>query len=104
MNLPWIARSTYEAVRDERDRLRDQVDRLLDAHVRIQRTEAGLPEVAAQKREAEPMPVEVRARIEAWSSEATKSKLWREAHSLYGKRGTWEPVLDMLTEFEERIA
>lgn len=112
MRLPLAPRSTLDAVLranealstgltqliSERDWLRAQLETALDHNRRLERTAAKLNEVPVQHRQTrEPMPAEVRAAIDAWDSEETRSRLEADAWRLYERSGDWSRVLGALS-------
>ena len=71
LNWPWVSRRAYDAVLDERDRLRIKVDGLTDDLVRLARVEHGLPEkkpAPRQSRSLPPLPENLRNLLSGFSN------------------------------------
>ena len=102
MNWPLVSRSTLEAVTDERNRLREQVDRLLDHVTRMERVEAGVPELPPQPRkQIPPIPAELMAMIQEFDSPSYRLDLEKRAQRRYSKDGTWDNVIREMREIVE---
>lgn len=102
MRLPWIARTAYNVVLDERDRLRAQNDELLGHVVRMDRVEHGKPEIAPERKQpSEPMPREIMNVITGFGSHATRQRLENEAWAVYRQHGSWNTVMSRLKEMLE---
>lgn len=115
MTWPWVARSTADALvvangalsahltslLSERDYLRAQLAAALDHNRRIERVEAGRPELPVQIRQPrEPMPVDIAEAIGAWESQETRDKLEADAYRSYEKHGTWDRARGALSAAE----
>lgn len=93
MKWPWIARSAYDVVVDERDRLRAQNDRLTDHLTRVQRREAGMTETPRAPRPAlEPMPRDLHDHIRGFASKALQRTQLEEAYRRHGRGEPWDSI------------
>lgn len=84
MRWPWVSRLAYEAVADERDRLRAVVDRLTDDLVRLARKEHALPERRPEQRPAnrpKPLPTELRNLISGFGSPVVQAQMEHEVRN-----------------------
>lgn len=59
MHWPWISRTAYVDLRDERDRLLALVERLSEHRIRMERKEAGLPEAPQPQKPKVELPQDV---------------------------------------------
>lgn len=96
MRWPWVSRLAYEAVKDERDRLRAVNDRLTEQWVGITRVKAGLREKPKAARVPEEVPPEVREYVERWDGEPVKRALYRQISHLRSSGKPWPEILTAL--------
>lgn len=87
-------------LQSERDYLREQNAKLTEQIVRLERVREGLSEIPPQPRKPiPPMPKELRLMIDqAVESPAMRDDLERRANRAYKQHGSWEPVMQELTE------
>lgn len=92
--MRWpVSRTAYDAVASERDYLREQLAQALDHNRRIERVEAGRPEVPVQhKQPREPMPDDVKQAIGGWEGDSTRMRLEAEAYRRAERDGGWDGV------------
>jgi len=100
---PWVSRLAFDAVVDERDRLREKNDQLIEHITRIARTEHGLTEVPRPPRPShEPMPDKVKAYIDQWEGDRFRQELSRSAYRMHIKEGrSWAEIEQQLREDTE---
>jgi hypothetical protein len=98
ITLPFVARSTLDAVVGERDWLRQELTKANDHRERLERVVAGLPETKRVRREIPAMPQEVRDEIDGYDDPDIRRQLEREAkaEAFRGKR--WDEILLRLRE------
>ena len=78
MKWPWVSRSAYDLLMEERDRLREQNDELLGTYTRIQRVRSGLretPKPQPRKVETEKIPAEIEEIVRGFSSFAHRTNI-----------------------------
>lgn len=98
MTWPWVSRLAYETIRDERDRLRTQNDTLVEHLTRVQRREAGMPELPRQRAEPpEPIPAEVTRLLDGFSPEI-KKQLELEARQARRNGKPWNSIQQSIEE------
>ena len=102
MTWPLVSRRAFDLVVDERDRLRAQNDRLIEHQNRIERREAGLPEVPREKRPVQPMPRTLRRWIEGHGTPEIRRALMQEAHKRYAGGQSWESIEQEVTREPEQ--
>lgn len=97
--LPFVARSTLDAVREERDWLRTELQKANDHRERLERKIAGLPEEKRQPRRViPPMPDDVREEIEGYDDPDVRTQLEKECKAEVFRGKTWDQVLIKLRE------
>jgi len=102
MKWPWIARSAYDVVLDERDRLRAQNDRLTDHLTRVQRREAGMTETPRAPRPAlEPMPRELHDYIKGIAGGSLQKEIRDRCYRRHAKGEPWQSIVQEITQPEE---
>ncbi len=80
MKLPWVSRTAYELLLDERDRLRAKNDGWEDHIRRVERKDRGMTELPAKRKETvDPMPPELERIINKFSSETIRQSLRNQA-------------------------
>ena len=100
--MPWVSRAAYDAVVSERDWLRGQLAAATEHNRRMERVEAGRPEVPIPHRPTrEPMPPDVRAAIDAWASEDTRNQLEADAYRRYERDQSWDRVREALSATDD---
>ena len=76
MKWPFISRTAYDLLINERDRMREQVDDLQDHVQRITRRQEGMTESPREaKRSIEAIPPELEAIIMRFGSEQTRTDM-----------------------------
>ena len=103
MNWPLVSRRAYDAVLDERDRLRKVNDDLTDHLTRLVRTSNGLTERKIEPKAPDPMPREVQAAILKWPGN-TRTEIGGRAWKLHRdqlaqgmeREESWRKVLAFL--------
>lgn len=101
MRLPWVSRAAHDLALAEIDRLNTRLDGLLDHFKRVERREAGLPEVPRQEKPREPMPPDVYDMFRSLygdSSGATQGIQKRDMIQLFKETGSWDTVRNVLQE------
>lgn len=99
ITLPFVARSTLDAVVGERDWLRQELAKANDHRERLERVVAGLPETKRVRREIPAMPPEVREELDGYDDSDIRAQLEKEAWVAVRFRGkTWDDVLLKLRE------
>ena len=80
MRWPWVSRTAYDLLLDERDRLRAKNDNWEDHMRRVERKDRGMTELPTERRKpVEPMPPELERVIEKFSSETIRQSLRNQA-------------------------
>jgi len=80
VRLPWVSRTAYELLLDERDRLRDKNDSWEDHIRRVERKDRGMTELPVERKEpVEAMPPALERVINKFSSEAIRLSLRNQA-------------------------
>lgn len=98
---PWVSRSTLEAVREERDRLREQNDELTDQLVRLTRVRNGRPETVKEPSgPPEPIPGELKELIMGFDSKATQVRLVKQVRRAKANGRGWSEITE---EFREKL-
>lgn len=99
---PWVARSTLEEVRDERDRLREQNAELTDQLVRLTRVRNGRPETPKEPQgvDREPIPKELKELVMGFDSKATQVRLVKQLRRRHRNGEPWDRLQE---EFEGKL-
>jgi hypothetical protein len=94
MRLPWVSRTAYELLLDERDRLRSKNDAWEDHIRRVTRSKQGMTELPAErKRPAEPIPSSLSYIIDKFDSEHTRQGLRNSARLAHHREGkAWSEI------------
>lgn len=95
MRWPWVSRSAFELLLDERDRLRARNDHLEDSLIGIQRVRHGMretPRPAKQTHAPEPIPEQVRAIYEGFNSKAVRDDIARQCRELRAGGTPWVEI------------
>lgn len=107
MTWPWVSRLAFDTVAEscvrlvgERDWLREQLAAAIEHNRRMERVEAGRPEVPIVHRQPrEPMPTDISEAIGAWDSEETKGRLMADAYRSYERTGSWDLARTTLSAY-----
>jgi hypothetical protein len=120
--LPWVSRSAYEATRDElhrvlsthvpaiaytdvkeeRDWLRTELAKLQDHTLRMERIQAGAPELPPEKRKPAPeLTQRIMDAIKLWGDSSIREHLEHKALRALARGVTEEKILEMLEADEE---
>lgn len=85
MRLPWVSRTAYDLVVDERNRLRRQNDELMETQKRIRRVHSGLPETPRKRHKQEPieLPLSLEELIGGFASLAVRDDIRRQAREMH---------------------
>lgn len=93
MAWPWISRAAYDSLGREIEHLRIQNAQIIDALVRINRAEAGLPEKPTEKKPVEPMPDDIAEYVSQFGSGTVQQELENDAWAVYRRSGNdWDAV------------
>jgi|TARA_R110000744_G_scaffold111935_1_gene210127 anti-sigma-K factor RskA len=94
MRLPWVSRTAYELLLDERDRLRAKADAWEDHSRRVTRSQQGLTELPAGRKKAhEPLPSSLSRIISKFDSEHTRQGLRNSARLAHHREGkAWSEI------------
>lgn len=94
MSLPWVSRTAYELLLDERDRLRDKCDAWEDYTRRVTRSKQGMAELPAERRQPqEPLPSSLNHIIDKYDSEYTRQGLRNSARLAHHREGkAWSEI------------
>ena len=103
MKWPFISRTAYDLLINERDRMREQVDDLQDHVQRITRRQEGMTESPREaKRPIEAIPPELEAIIMRFGSEQTRTDMRNQARiSRHRDARAWSEIT---AELEESLA
>jgi len=97
MKLPWVARSAFDLLLDERNRLRGQNDELLDSVTRVRRKEAGMPESSVRQRDVvEDLPPEVVRYIMGFESEIMQHGVEEDVRRARKNGTPWSEIIEIL--------
>jgi len=91
---PWVSRTAYDLVIEERDRLRLQNDEWLDHARRVQRRKSGMTELPPQPREPQqPIPSSLTYVIDKYESEHVRQNLRNSARIAHHREGrAWSEI------------
>ena len=91
---PWVSRTAYDLVIEERDRLRAQNDEWLDHARRVSRREKGMTELPPQPRKPqEPIPSSLNYIIDKFGSEQVRQNLRNNARIAHHRGGkAWSEI------------
>ena len=91
---PWVSRTAYDLVIEERDRLRAQNDEWLDHARRVSRRENGMTELPPQPRKTrEPIPSSLTYIIDKYDSEHIRQNLRNSARIAHHREGkAWSEI------------
>lgn len=94
MRLPWVSRTAYELVLDERDRLRQKNDAWEDYSRRVARSKQGMTELPPERKPApEPIPSSLNHVIDKYDSEHTRQGLRNSARLARHRNGkAWSEI------------
>jgi hypothetical protein len=94
MRLPWVSRTAYELLLDERDRLRDKNDSWEDHIRRVTRSGQGMTELPAERKQPpEPIPPALNHIIDKFDSEHTRQGLRNSARLAHHREGkAWSEI------------
>ena len=94
MRLPWVSRTAYDLLLNERDRLRAKNDTWEDHVRRVERKDRGMTELPTKKKEPiESIPSAVARVIDRFSSETTRQLLRNQAKIARVREGkTWSEI------------
>ena len=94
MRLPWVSRTAYELLLDERDRLRAKNDSWEDHIRRVTRSKQGMAELPAERKQApEPIPSSLSYIIDKFDSEHTRQGLRNSARLAHHREGrAWSEI------------
>jgi len=99
MRLPWVGRTAFNLLIDERDRLREQNDQLLDSVTRVKRKEAGMPESHVRKRDLdEDLPPEVFRFIRGCESEVMQAAVEEDVRRARKSGTSWAEIVEILKD------
>ena len=92
---PWVSRTAYDLVIEERDRLRAQNDEWLDHARRVSRREKGMTELPPQPRKPqEPIPSSLNYIIDKFGSEQVRQNLRNNARIAHHRGGkAWSEIV-----------
>ena len=97
MRLPWVSRTAFDLLMDERDRLRKQNDELLDSFTRVRRKEAGMPESHTHKRAIdEDLPPEVFEYIKGFESDVMQAAVEEDVRRARKNGTSWVEIIEIL--------
>ena len=104
MQWPWVSRTAYDLLIDERDRLRENNDQFQDLFTRVARKQEGLPEVPRKPKvvDTEPMPVEVREYLEAFGSTEMRNNLEEDISASRSQGTPWSEIMRMILASEDK--
>lgn len=106
MNLPWVGRTAYDLLLDERDRMRVQVDRLTEHVLRMERVERGLTEQPKEPRSQVVVPGRITKIAERFGSLHSQQSMIAGASRMYlekrqygrSENEAWNEVAGWLVE------
>ena len=97
MRLPWVSRTAFDLLMDERDRLRKQNDELLDSFTRVRRKEAGMPDSHPRKRAIdEDLPPEVFEYIKGFESDVMQAAVEEDVRRARKNGTSWVEIIEIL--------
>ena len=94
MRLPWVSRTAYELLLDERNRLRAKADAWEDHSRRVTRSKQGMAELPAERKQPlEPIPSSLNRLIGKYDSEYTRQGLRNSARLAHHREGkAWSEI------------
>ena len=94
MRLPWVSRTAYELLLDERDRLRGKNDAWEDHIRRVTRSKEGMTELPTERKQpSEPIPSSLNHIIDKFDSEHTRQGLRNSARLAHHRNGrAWSEI------------
>lgn len=92
MRWPWVGIGRLDDAHAERDYLRAELASAQDHIRRMQRRSEGLPELPKQAKPNEPMPADIREKLDAWENPDIRRRMTAKANVLYAATGSWEQV------------
>lgn len=100
MRWPWVGVGRLDDAHAERDWLRAELSAAQDHIRRMQRRAEGLPEIPKKEKPSEPMPDDIRAMCDAWSSPDMQRRERKKAETLYTITGSWDRVREKMQPAE----
>lgn len=94
MRWPWVSRTAYDLLLNERDRLRVKNDTWEDHVKRVERKDRGMTELPTKKKEPmEPIPSDLAYVIDKFASETTRQSLRNQARIARTREGkAWSEI------------
>jgi hypothetical protein len=102
VNWSWlpVPRGQLEAVEAERDHWKQVAETYMDHQRRLERKDAGLTELAPDRKPVDEMPTSLRRILRGYRSSTTRRMKFREAYELRARGESW---VDIQREFVAEI-